>query len=159
VSEGAPEKLSANSVRRRVVALAWLTLLLIAAKFGSPSSFASWMPFSVSCGAVTGLPCVFCGGTRAIHYLLNGEVRRALYFNWLAFPAVGVATGSALLLLAEISLRRKLWKAPFAMTPARFSAGLMALALLWPLQIYLAVSQHKTELLNPHGALYGWFVR
>jgi hypothetical protein len=34
------------------------------------------------------------------------------------------------------------------------SAGLI---LLWAFQVYLAVSQHKSELLNPNGPLY-WFV-
>ena len=36
---------------------------------------------------------------------------------------------------------------------------LAALLALWSLQVYLAVSQHKTELLNPNGPLYALFVR
>jgi len=35
----------------------------------------------------------------------------------------------------------------------------LSLLLLWTLQIYLAVSQHKYELLNARGPLYVLFVR
>jgi hypothetical protein len=35
----------------------------------------------------------------------------------------------------------------------------LGLLLLWTLQTYLAVSQHKHELLNPRGPLYALFVR
>ena len=35
----------------------------------------------------------------------------------------------------------------------------LTLFALWTLQVYLAVSQHKHELLNPRGPLYALFVR
>src|SRR2546430_11615036 len=50
----------------------------------------SWLPFHPSCGAITGLPCIFCGMTRALHLLLNGDFIGAIYFNWLSFPFLGV---------------------------------------------------------------------
>jgi hypothetical protein len=39
------------------------------------------------------------------------------------------------------------------------SASLAVVFCLWALQVYLAVSQRKTELLNPRGPLYALFVK
>jgi hypothetical protein len=39
------------------------------------------------------------------------------------------------------------------------SVSLVTLLSLWALQAYLAVSQHKSELLNPRGPLYALFVK
>ena len=107
------------------------------------------------------MPCIFCGTTRALHFLLNGDFRSALYFNWLAFPIVAGALGLFVLSSAELLLRRRLLrplpKVRFTRrTVGAFAAGFM---LLWSLQVYLAVSQHKTELLNPSGPLYSLVVR
>ena len=44
-------------------------------------------------------------------------------------------------------------------TPQRLIIIGLSLVILWMLQIYLAVSQHKQELLNPRGPLYALFVR
>ena len=40
-------------------------------------------PWSVQCGfhSLTGLQCPGCGGQRAIHYLLHGELLKALRYN------------------------------------------------------------------------------
>src|SRR5256886_2837558 len=58
--------------------------------FVDPVMAGSWAPVRTSCGVITGLPCIFCGMTRALHLLLNGDFGGALYFNWLAFPFLGV---------------------------------------------------------------------
>ncbi len=100
----------------------------------------SSLPFHPSCGAITGLPCIFCGMTRALHLLLNGDFIGAIYFNWLAFPFLG-----AIIFL---------WVTRWRLTV--FGLGLL---LLWTLQTYLAVSQHKHELLNTRGPLYVLFAR
>src|SRR2546423_12028625 len=63
-------------------ALAALLLL----RWIDPVVAGGWLPFHPSCGAITGLPCIFCGMTRALHLLLNGNFIGAIYFNWLAFP-------------------------------------------------------------------------
>ena len=44
-------------------------------------------------------------------------------------------------------------------TPQRLIIAGLSLIMLWMLQIYFAVSQHKQELLNPRGPLYALFVR
>ena len=120
----------------------------------------SWLPLRTSCGAVTGLPCIFCGATRALHCLLNGDFARALYFNWLAFPVAASALGLIVILLAELGLRRRLVRAPkIRITRRSFAAASVALLALWILQVTLAVSFHKHELLNPNGPLYALFVK
>jgi hypothetical protein len=47
----------------------------------------------------------------------------------------------------------------FRMTPRTISIGAALLISLWVLQVYLAVSHNKRELLNPAGPLYPWLVK
>jgi hypothetical protein len=125
-----------------------------------PVSASAWIPLPTSCGAMTGLPCLFCGITRALHYLLHGDVTRAVYYNWLSIPLlVGVfllLVCNALELALQINLLSRLPRPPS--TVRAWTGYLSTLVLLWFLQVYLAVSQHKSELLNPHGPLYSLVV-
>ncbi len=153
--------LSPNETRTRLAALVFLPAALLLLRTLPPTGLPGWLPFSTSCGAITGLPCIFCGMTRALHFLLQGNFARALYFNWLAFPVTAALGCAWLLFLAEIVSRRNL----FARLPrwhlTRNSLGglLAGLLLLWCFQVYLAVSLHKHELLNPAGPLYSLVVR
>ena len=63
----------------------------------------SGLPLRMSCGAVTGLPCIFCGTTRALHHLLLGHFARALYFNWLSLRLVAAAA-LALMIVCSVEL-------------------------------------------------------
>lgn len=118
------------------------------------------LPVGLSCGAVTGLPCIFCGMTRALHHLLNGEFARALYFNWLAFLVAAAAFSGCVLVVAELLFRRRLLALPtFRVTPRFATITAALLVALWILQVSFAVSGQKRELLNPHGLLYALFVR
>jgi len=121
----------------------------------------SWLPFHPSCCAITGLPCIFCGMTRALHLLLNGDFIGAIYFNWLAFPFLGAIIFLLALFAIEIAKRRVIWKlnVVLSMTRRRLMVFGLGLLLLWTLQAYLAISQHRHELLNSHGPLYALFVR
>jgi hypothetical protein len=121
---------------------------------------AEWLPFRTSCGAVTGMPCIFCGMTRALHLLLNGQFSRALYFNWLAFPFLA-AIGLVIALLAiEIVRRRRILSIDaLPATPGRLTMIGLGLVVLWMLQVFLAVSQQKHELVNPRGPLYRLLVK
>ena len=121
----------------------------------------SWLPFHPSCGAITGLPCIFCGMTRALHLLLNGDFIGAIYFNWLAFPFLGAIIFLLALFAIEIAKRRVIWKlnVVLSMTRRRLMVFGLGLLLLWTLQAYLAISQDRHELLNSHGPLYALFVR
>ena len=158
----APEsRLGPREKRRRIINLALLPAALAALFFVAPGTLPKWFPFATSCGAITGLPCIFCGTTRALHHLLHGEFGRALYFNWLAFPLVAVALALFLVHALELVLdRRLLAHLPrVRLTRASLGALFAGLVLLWCLQVYLAVSQQKTDLLNPHGPLYSLVVR
>jgi Protein of unknown function (DUF2752) len=121
----------------------------------------SWLPFHPSCGAITGLPCIFCGMTRALHLLLNGDFIGAIYFNWLAFPFLGAIIFLFALFATEIAKRRVIWRLGVVLRVTRWRLTVfgLSLLLLWTLQTYLAVSQHKHELLNTRGPLYVLFVR
>jgi hypothetical protein len=145
----------------RTVNLVLLPGALLALAWLPPSPLPGWFPFATSCGALTGLPCIFCGTTRALHFLLEGEFGRALYFNWLAYPLLAGAL--VLLIINAIELATDcnlLARFPRPrLTGARCTALAAAFVLLWCLQVYLAVSQHKTELLNPRGPLYSLVVR
>ena len=144
--------------------VAWLALLpavLLALAFIKPGSLPHWFPFATSCGAITGLPCIFCGSTRALYHLLHGEFGRALYYNWLAYPLLVSALALFLVSALELWLGRNLLAhlPPIRMTPSSLGGLFAGLVLLWCLQVYLAVSQHKTELLKPDRPLYSLVVR
>jgi hypothetical protein len=44
-------------------------------------------------------------------------------------------------------------------TPRSIAVSLVVLVIAWMFQVWLAVSQHKSELLNPRGPLYTLLVR
>jgi Protein of unknown function (DUF2752) len=126
-----------------------------------PVRIRTWLPFPISCGAVTGLPCIFCGMTRALHVLLNGDVGGAIYFNWLVFPFLGSVVFVVFVCIIEVTKRRTIlnWDAVAPITVCKLTIIGSGLFFLWTLQVYLALSQHKHELLNPSGPLYALFVQ
>jgi Protein of unknown function (DUF2752). len=126
-----------------------------------PTAGGAWLPLRMSCGAITGLPCIFCGLTRALHLLLNGNFAGALYFNWLAFPFLAGVIMLASLWMVELATNRTWLDLPLIarVNPKRIALVLGTSIALWILQAYLAVSYHKHELLNPRGPLYGLFVK
>jgi Protein of unknown function (DUF2752) len=154
-------RLTRGARQWRAINLTLLPAALLALACFPPSHRPGWFPFATSCGAITGLPCIFCGTTRALHCLLQGEFGRALYFNWLAYPLLAGAI--VLLMINAIELAMDcnlLTRLPRPRLTRRRCSGLAAaFVLLWCLQVYLAVSQHKTELLNPRGPLYSLVVR
>jgi len=99
--------------------------------------------------------------TRALHLLLNGNFVGAIYFNWLAFPFLGAIIFLIALFAIEIAKRRVILRSSviLSMTRRRLKVFGLGVLLLWTLQAYLAVSQHKHELLNSRGPLYALFVR
>ncbi len=88
--------------------------------------------------------------TRALHLLLNGDFIGAIYFNWLAFPFLGAIIFLFALFAIEIAKRRVIWRLRMVLRVTRWRLTVfgLGLLLLWTLQTYLAVSQHKHELLN-----------
>src|SRR6476620_7804151 len=140
----------------RALHLVLLPAALLLLALVPPRSLPHWFPFPASCGAITGLPCIFCGTTRAVYHLLHGAFGSALYYNWLAYPLVAgslvLALTNALELLCSLNLLVRIPRP--RLTRARWCALAAGFVLLWCLQVYLAISQHKTELLNPSGPLY-----
>ena len=156
-----PPHLSSGDVWLRGGWLASVLSGIATLRLFAPSQLSAWIPFHTSCGAITGLPCLFCGTTRAMHHLLNGNFSAALYYNWLAFPILAVAIALSALFVAELVIGRRLLAIAdrVRLTPRTFAFGFTIFLSLWSLQVYLAVSQHKNELLNPSGLLYAFFVK
>jgi hypothetical protein len=152
--------LSGQEALARVALSAAIALTLLGLRLIDPAKVA-WFPLHTSCGAFTGLPCIFCGTTRAMHHLLLGDFARALYFNWIAFPIAALALAVVALCVAELVAQRRLLVARLRLrvTPKTLAWSGGMLAALWILQVSLAVSLHKAELLNPDGLLYVLFVK
>jgi len=155
-SDGNPPHLAIRAIFILGTTVAFFVLRVV-----DPVTAGSWFPLHTSCGAITGLPCIFCGMTRALHLLLNGDFDGALYFNWLAFPFLGAVVFLVTICVIEIASRRVIltWNTSAPLTARKLTIIGLTLFMLWTLQAYLAVSQHKHELLNPRGPLYTLFVR
>lgn len=104
------------------------------------------------CGfhSLTGLPCLFCGGTRAVRALSRGQWDLALYLNPIAYLALPIAIALVGILAAEaVSGRRMVrWEERFLrwrpLVPILLVAGL----LLWLPLIALALARPKPELVD-----------
>jgi hypothetical protein len=145
----------------RLIFIFGATAALLVLRVVDPVIAGSWIPLHISCGAITGLPCIFCGMTRALHLLLNGDFGGALYFNWLAFPFLGAVAFLVVVCVIEIAKGRIILTSntSASLTARKLTIIGLTLFMLWTLQAYLAVSQHKHELLNPRGPLYALLVR
>lgn len=126
-----------------------LSLTFIA--FIRPQLTPTFLP-KMPCGlrAITGLPCPFCGGTRAIRALLNGEWWRAIYLNTMAILALFIFVGVIGILLIEAGKARRLvdWKA-LERTVTRFMPLLIAFVMIWWLpHLIIALRTPKPELVN-----------
>ena len=111
-------------------------------------------PLVLPCGlhAVTGLPCPFCGGTRAARAVLGGHWSRAVYLNALAFPALLLVAVAAAVLLLEAATCRRLvpWDALLRKI-SLWGPMLVVLAIAWWIpHLVLALRTPKPELVNLH---------
>ncbi|MEX1117496.1 MAG: DUF2752 domain-containing protein [Terrimicrobiaceae bacterium] len=123
--------------------LAGLVAWLIIWPQGAPS------PAFCAFHSMTGLPCAFCGGTRAVRSLAEGNWERALYLNPLAV-AVVVGGGPLVLLLVLEALRGKRFLPPFNNT-TRLILLILGAAILLPWTYWhasTAIQTSKTELVN-----------
>jgi hypothetical protein len=114
------------------------------------------------CGfhAVSGLPCLLCGGTRAARAILHGDLHAAVYLNALAFPSLALAAATVVVLLLEAAAAR-----PLALRDALFRhlSRLVPVLVLpalawWMVHIYFALRTPKPELVdfrNPIAARAG----
>lgn len=100
--------------------------------------------------SISGLPCLFCGGTRAACAILDGNPRAALRLNILAFPALALLSTTLVALLVEAASGRPLapWEA-FLRRMNRLAPILIVPALAWWMfHIYSALRTPKPELVD-----------
>lgn len=100
--------------------------------------------------SLTGLPCLLCGGTRAMDAILAGNPQAALHLNALAFPAlalVGIVTG---VFLIEASTGRVIapWERIFYKLKRLTPLLLLAAAAWWAIHMYLALKTPKPDLVD-----------
>lgn len=77
------------------IAIIFLALLVAAGSaivYSVEPTEASWLP-KCPFHAITGLECPSCGSTRALHYILHGELYRGLSFNPMA-PLLWLLAGT-----------------------------------------------------------------
>jgi len=142
----------------------WLRLglavsILLVLGFAALPPMGSHPPF-LTCAfhAISGLPCLFCGGTRAARAILHGNPGVALYFNALAFPAIATVAAAFVVLLVEAAAGR-----PIALRETllrrlnRFVPALLFLALVWWIfHVYAALRTPKPELVNLGNPIAAW---
>lgn len=110
--------------------------------------------------SITGLPCAFCGGTRAAKCLLHGDLSGAFYFN--AF-AVILLLGSFLLcmvLLIELTTGRMLLPG----VPAKWHLRMLLTSLLivlawWAIHVVDALYSPKPEVADLSHPVVRWLRR
>jgi hypothetical protein len=104
---------------------------------------------------LTGLPCPLCGGTRATHYLLQGNLERTLYYNWLAIPSLLIAITLVLTLSLEL-LHGRLYlpRVQAKISPSFLLTVILSVLVIWFVHIYDALQSPKPELLNSQGLYF-----
>jgi hypothetical protein len=110
--------------------------------------------------SATGLPCGFCGGTRAVRSLVAGDWDRAVYLNPLAVAAVLVGGPVFLLLIVE-AVRGRRFLPPFN-NNARVIMLAMAAVIILPWSYWharTALKTPKTELVNFEHPVVKFFLR
>lgn len=107
---------------------------------------------------ITGLPCAFCGGTRATCAILHGNFQHAFTLNPLAFPAVACLIGIGSVSILEMLIGHPLadWKLVW-FQGLKFLPALTAILILWWFaHMAIAVWQANSELVNLNKAPAAW---
>lgn len=132
--------------RLAIIALSALLLSLPLLKSLKPS-----LP-SLPCGfkALTGLPCLFCGGTRSANAALRGDFAHALYLNALSLPILAAILILALASAVEIARNRPFadWHSLSRPFLKLWPALLLLLLAWWIFHLVAALRTPKLELLN-----------
>jgi hypothetical protein len=138
-------------VRLGIIAVSALLLSLPLLKNLNPS-----LP-ALPCGfkAVTGLPCLFCGGTRSACAALRGDFAHSLYLNALSIPALGFILLLAMASAVEIARNRPItdWRSVSKPLLKLWPALILILLILWAVHLISALRTPKPELLNPNNPI------
>jgi hypothetical protein len=138
--------------RQRLLRLGIIALSALLVAFPLLKSLIPSLP-ALPCGFkfLTGLPCLFCGGTRSACAALHGDFAYSFYLNALSIPVLCFIFLLAFASAAEIVRGRpfaywqSLSKPVFKIWP-----GLILLLLAWwGVHMITALRTPKPELLNP----------
>ncbi len=134
-------------LRLGVIAVSALLLALPILKSLNPS-----LP-ALPCGfkALTGLPCLFCGGTRSACAALRGDFAYSLYLNALSIPLLAFILLLALASTLEIARGRPFthWHSLSRPIFKFWPALVFFLLVWWAVHLVSALRTPKPELLNP----------
>jgi succinate dehydrogenase hydrophobic anchor subunit len=134
-------------VRLGIIAVSALLLSLSLLKSLNPS-----LP-ALPCGfkALTGLPCLFCGGTRSACAALRGDFASSLYLNALSIPLLAFILLLAFTSALEIARGRPFanWQSLSKPFLKLWPALILLLLVLWAVHLIAALRTPKPELLNP----------
>jgi hypothetical protein len=130
---------------RLIGALSLVSLLILAAH---PALRRHLSPLPCGFHAITGLPCLFCGGTRALNALVHGDFPSAWYLNPLTFPSAALAALALAVWLTEAATGFRIARWSQRLQPATrwLPILLVPAAAWWGLHIYLALATPKPEL-------------
>ena len=106
---------------------------------------------SLRCGfkALTGLPCLLCGGTRAACAALRGEFFQSIYLNALSLPLLCAMFLCAAISAIELTLDRPLTHWPSSSWFfKKWPLACLLLLTFWSLHLASALRTPKPELLN-----------
>ncbi len=134
-------------VRLGIIAVSALLLSLSLLKSLNPS-----LP-ALPCGfkALTGLPCLFCGGTRSACAALRGDFASSLYLNALSIPLLAFILLLVFASALEIARGRPFanWQSLSKPFLKLWPALILLLLVLWAVHLIAALRTPKPELLNP----------
>ena len=100
--------------------------------------------------SATGLPCPFCGGTRATQAILRGDFARALHLNAAALPAVITLVTAASVLGWEAMRGRAIgdWDAQLRRLRSLLPLLAALLCVYWLVHLMNALRAPKSELVD-----------
>ena len=134
-------------VRLGIIAVSALLLSISLLKSLNPS-----LP-ALPCGfkALTGLPCLFCGGTRSACAALRGDFASSLYLNALSIPLLAFILLLAFASALEIARGRPFanWQSLSKPFLKLWPALILLLLVWWTVHLVSALRTPKPELLNP----------
>jgi hypothetical protein len=107
--------------------------------------------------SATGLPCPLCGGTRATHALLRGDLSRAVYLNMAALPGVAALMAIAFVLAYE-ALRGSAvanWSALLRQSRSFLPMMVCLFFFYWLVHLRDAVRGSKSELVDLRNPVAG----
>ncbi len=127
-----------------------LLLAALSPAFLRPERRLTLSVFPCAFHSISGLPCLFCGGTRAVCAILAGDPRAAVYLNVLAFPVLALVVGVICVFLIEAATGRLIgpWEKIFHKLNRLAPLLLVPALAWWAFHVYSALKTPKPELVD-----------